>query len=292
MDIKEFTNKHYNNQAKFEANHKLPMIFWNPNGVDAWLHNRKYHHLLPLIKQFPDATWLTVGDGRFGSDAFFLRTQGVNAISSSISDSTLKIALERGYIPAYRIENAEQMNRLENEFDFVLCKESYHHFPRPALAFYEMLRVASKALILIEPIEGGMRPLDWLRNTAVKTLLRGDRSALFEPSGNFIYRVTIREVEKMMIAIDGSFIAVKKFNTFYHPKLASQQNGFTVGALLTKFAIAIQNVFSTIGLINFGLATIIIFKGPVRSDLRKALGHQGFELIDLPQNPFIGEHHY
>lgn len=287
MDIKKTIDIQYKNQAKNEANLKLPMIFWNPNGVDVWLHNRMYHHLLTLIKFFPDANWLTIGDGRFGSDAFFLRTQGANVVSSSISDSTLKIALERGYISTYRIENAEQMNSKENEFDFVLCKESYHHFPRPALAFYEMLRVASIALILIEPIEGGLRLLDWLKNTAVKNMLRGDRSALFEPSGNYLYRVTIHEVEKMMTAINGSFIAVKKFNSFYHPKLASQQYGLTVGALLTRFAIFIQNVFSRTGLMNFGLATIIIFKGPVQSDLRKVLGHQGFKLIDLPQNPYL-----
>jgi hypothetical protein len=287
MEIKEFLEKQYTHQANNEANFKAPMIFWNPDGVDAWLHNRKYITVLPLIQHYPDARWLTIGDGRFGSDAFFLKTHGANAIPSSISDTTLKIAVERGYFPTYLIENAEHMDSKDNEFDFVLCKESYHHFPRPALGFYEMLRVASKALILIEPIEGCFRPLDFLKNTAVKKLLRGDRSALFEPSGNFIYRLTIREVEKMMSAINGPVIAVKKFNTFYHPKLASQKNGPTVGAWLTKLAITIQNVFSAIGLMNFGLATIIIFKAPLPNALRNALQRDGFDFIDLPQNPYL-----
>jgi len=287
MKLNTFISNHYQKQAESEAGYKLPMIFWNPDGVDAWLHNRKYESLLSLIAHFPQATWLTVGDGRFGSDAYYLRSQGANATPSSISDATLRIAVEKGYLPSYRVENAEQMQSQDNEFDFVLCKESYHHFPRPALAFYEMLRVASRALILIEPVEGNFRLLDWLKNTAIKQLIRGDRSALFEPSGNFIYRVTVREIEKMMTAVNGAAIAVKPFNTFYHPKLASQQNGNTLGAILSKAAIGLQNLLCALRLMNYGLATVIIFKTEISDDLRAKLKSHGYQLIDLPRNPYL-----
>lgn len=75
---------------------------------------------------------------------------------------------------------------------------------------------------------------DWIRNSAVKKFIRGDQSALFEPSGNFIYRISVREIEKMMTAINNPTIAVRFFNTFYHPKLASQKYGLNPGILLTK----------------------------------------------------------
>jgi len=265
------------------------MVFLTPEGVDPWLHNRKYERILPLIQSFPDATWLTIGDGHFGSDAYFLLTHGAKAIPFNISDSTLKIALERGNIPEYKIENAENMLSSDNEFDFILCKESYHHFPRPILAFYEMLRAASRAVILIEPIEGPNRLMDWLKSTAIKNFLRGDQTALFEPTGNILYRVSIREIEKIMIGLNGSLIAVRFFNTFYHPKLASQKNGRTVGAILTKLAIYFQDVLCFLGLMNFGLATIIVFKSSVSPEIKKTLIKNGFRLIHLPKNPYLTE---
>lgn len=289
MNMKEWLEKHYKSQTHHEAEYNLPMMFWMPEGVDAWLHNRKYAQILPLIRSFPDANWLTIGDGRFGADAYYIQTHGGNAVPSSISDSTLKIALERGYIKEYKIENAEKMQSVDNEFDFVLCKESYHHFPRPSLALYEMLRVASQAVVLIEPIEGASRFLDWLRNTVVKKFIRGDQTALFEPSGNFIYRASIREIEKMMTSINGSLIAVKQFNSFYHPSLASQKIGFTPGALLTKGAIFLQDLLGFFGLMNYGLATIIIFKIPCPPALQKILKKSGFHLIHLPKNPYLSD---
>jgi SAM-dependent methyltransferase len=289
MKTNDWIKKLYEFQSQHEAEYKLPTAYWMPEGVDAWLHRRKLIQVLPLIQNSPDSKWLTIGDGRFGSDAYFLNKMGVHAVASSISDATLKVALERGYIQEYKVENAERMTSSDGEFDYVLCKESYHHFPRPPLAFYEMLRVASKAVILIEPIEGPNRLLDWLRNSVVKKLVRGDQSALFEPSGNFIYRVSIREIEKMMNAINGSIIAVRFFNTFYHPKLASQINGFTIGSLLTKLAISIQDLLCHLRLMNYGLATIIAFKTPATPEIQQALRDSGYHLIYLPQNPYLSD---
>lgn len=289
MKKEAWTEKFYKNQVQHEAETNLPMIFWMPEGVDAWLHDRMYEQILPLIQSFPDANWLTIGDGRFGADSYYIQTHGGNAVPSSISDSTLKVALERGYIKEYKIENAENMQSGDNEFDFILCKQSYHHFPRPSLALYEMLRVASQAVVLIEPIEGANRLMDWLRNTVIKKVVRGDQTALFEPSGNFIYRVSIREIEKMMISINGSLIAVKQFNSFNHPKLVSQKIGFTPGAIFTKGAIFIQDILCFLGLMNYGLATIIIFNNSCTPELQNSLRKSGFHLIHLPKNPYLSE---
>lgn len=287
MKSNEWLEKNYQLQSQHEAGFKLPTIFWKPEGVDAWLHKRMYDQTLSLVKAFPDSTWLTIGDGRYGADAYYLQTHGVRATASSISEATLKEALEQGYIKTYRIENAENLQSKDNEFDFVFCKESYHHFPRPPLAFYEMLRVASKGVILIEPVEGPSRFFDWLRKTAVKRLIRGDQTALFETSGNFIYRISIREIEKMMTAINGCCIAVRLYNSFYHPKLASQSMGLTLGALLTRFAIFMLDVLAFLRLMNYGMGTIIVFKDPITPVVRKSLRQSGFRLIDLPKNPYL-----
>ena len=40
--------------------------------IDAWRHKRMYDNLLPLIKNYPFSKWLTIGDGRYGTDANYL----------------------------------------------------------------------------------------------------------------------------------------------------------------------------------------------------------------------------
>lgn len=51
----------------------------------------------------------------------------------------------------YEMENAECLSFESKSFDLVLCKEGLHHLARPALGFYEMLRISNDAVILIEP---------------------------------------------------------------------------------------------------------------------------------------------
>lgn len=121
--------------------------------VDAWRHNRMYRCLDPLLSRFPGSRWLTVGDGRYGTDAHYLETHGVQAIATDISDTMLRRAKEDGFIKEYSKENAEKPSFGDGTFDFALCKEAYHHCPRPMLAVYEMLRVARSGIVLIEPDE-------------------------------------------------------------------------------------------------------------------------------------------
>jgi SAM-dependent methyltransferase len=113
--------------------------------------NACYRLLLPLIETDLDARWLTVGDGRFGSDARFLKQHGVSAHASDWSPQLLQIAAERGLIDEFSRQNAENLTFDDASFDYVYCKESLHHFPRPFIALHEMFRVARKAVILQEP---------------------------------------------------------------------------------------------------------------------------------------------
>jgi SAM-dependent methyltransferase len=245
--------------------------------------------VLPLVRAYPDASWMTIGDGGYGSDAFVLQARGADVTASSLHDATLLAAVERGYIRRYRTENAEFLSASDGSYDFVLCKESYHHFPRPAVAFYEMLRVASRAVVLIEPVEDRPRPLD-AGKQALKKLIRGDTSFVFESSGNFLYRVSVREIEKMMAALGGSYIAVKRFNDFFHSRLACDRNyGLSLGRVGTRAGILVQNLLCGARLLNHGLATIIAFKSEPGVEVLRALKREKFRLYRLPRNPYAEE---
>lgn len=280
-------SRHYNH-TRASAEEELPSCYSSPTSIDAWRHNRMKRTIIPLIKGCPGATWMTVGDGAYGSDAHFLRENGADVLATNINDDRLKIALEKGFIDKFKAENAENISFADNSFDFVLCKESYHHFPRPPIAFYEMLRVAMRAVVLIEPQETcNKKILDYTKKF-VKKILRKQKSTLFELSGNYIFRVNIREIEKMMTSLNHEIIAIRMLNDFFHPRLSNAESErLSFPFLVTKFVIGVQNILCTLKLLDCGLATIIAFKQVPPDALQLMLRHNAFRIINLPQNPFL-----
>jgi SAM-dependent methyltransferase len=265
----------------------VPSCYTAPDSIDAWRHRRMLDTLLPLLQTHPNASWLTLGDGNYGSEAHYLQAQGADATASSITDATLGSAHERGYIRKYRAENAEALSVASGSFDYVMCKESYHHFPRPPLAFYEMWRAARSAVVLIEPMDGPRRMLHWFKYLA-KRLLRGDSTDQFENSGNFIFRVNVREVEKMATALNAASLAVKRYNDCYYAKAARDRRGApTAGNLITNLLLLAQDLLCALRLLNHGLVTVIVFKDEMDAPLCERLERAGFGVVRLPKNPYV-----
>lgn len=282
-------DKQRNNEQLVFKEQRLPPCYANPTSIDAWRHRRMHESLMPLLRDHPGARWLTVGDGNYGSDAHFLKENGADVLASSLTDEHLVVAKEKGFIDEYRAENAEKLSAADGAFDFVLCKESYHHFPRPPIALYEMLRVARRAVILIEPQETARKVLDYAKDI-IKRLIRKDASTSFEPSGNFIFRVNIHEIEKMMIALNYEVVATRKFNDFYHPRVSSKEYApFSMPVIITKFGIFIQNILCASKALDYGLATVMAFKEKPGRDLLRELERHGFKVSFLPKNPYLKE---
>jgi SAM-dependent methyltransferase len=276
----------YRLQAKSEDDMALPSRYTAPDSVDNWRHTRMLNSTRPLVATYPKATWVTVGDGRYGSDAAYLHSRGAAVTATTLTDERLRIAHERGFIPAYQAENAERMSFPDESVDFVLCKEAYHHFPRPPVALYEMLRVARRAVVLIEPIDNP-RLLDAAKRL-VKRLIRGDRETQFEPSGNFLYRLSLHEMEKLMTAIGEHTIAFKGINDFYHPRFAAlDATSMNIGSSVSRLGIAVQDALSACGLLGFGLGCVIIFRAEPDEMCISSLLNAGFRMIQLPRNPYV-----
>lgn len=275
----------YRQQAASEDAMGMPSRYTAPDSVDNWRHTRMLDSTRPLLATYPQATWITVGDGRYGSDAAYLHSRGAAVTATTLTDERLRIAFERGYIPAYQAENAERMSLGDESVDFVLCKEAYHHFPRPPVALYEMLRVARRAVVLIEPIDNP-RLLD-AGKRLVKRLIRGDREMQFEPSGNFLYRLSLREMEKLMSAVGGRTIAFKGINDFYHPRFAaSDATRMNLGSGVSRLGVAVQDALSACGLLGFGLGCVIVFRAEPDEMCASSLRSAGFRIIQLPRNPY------
>lgn len=279
--------RHSNNEFIRSQSESLPSSYINPNSIDAWRHLRMHETILPLLKYYTKSTWMTIGDGNFGSDANFLIKHGMDVIATSLNDNSLSIAKEGGYIEKYKVENAENISFSDSAFDFVFCKEAYHHFPRPPIAFYEMLRVSSKGIVLIEPQESSRKILNFLKDI-FKKWIRKDKTMLFEKSGNFIYKINIREIEKMMTALNYKVVVSKKLNDFYFPKYSGRlANKWSYPLLITKFGCFFQNILGSLNLIDFGGVCIIAFKDTPPDDLLLQLKRSNFNIHLLPDNPFL-----
>ncbi len=57
----------------------------DPGTVNSWRFDRMYDLATPVVEVYPDAQWLTVGDGRYGLDAIHLQRRGARALPTESS---------------------------------------------------------------------------------------------------------------------------------------------------------------------------------------------------------------
>jgi len=269
------------------AQEELPASYMAPETIDAKRHDRMLDFLKPLIDADVKARWVTMGDGKHGADAYYLKRQGLDVLATSLTDFTLKEAKNAGYLDEIAAVNAEDIVFEEDSFDYVLCKEAYHHFPRPPLAFYEMLRVAKKGVVLIEPYDGPRRMLDFIKEPLKRLLWGKDETINFEPSGNYIYRVNPREIYKAMTALGYPFVAYKTFNVLYLPSVAGAKAEKSFGSFVWKATLFLQDILSGLKLVNPASVVILAMKDEPSHVVKTALSKEGYKLCDLPQNPYV-----
>ncbi len=263
--------------------------------LDFWRHQRM---LLP-IKAFIQRgeKWLTIGDGRYGTEANFLIKSGVNAHASDLSDELLKISKNTGFINEFSKQNAEDLKFDDNSFDYVLIKESLHHCPRPWLAINEALRVCRRGVILIEPNDqhsNGFNLLKFFINI-LKKMIRKDNNFSdynFEEVGNFIFTLNLREVEKYMLAMHYRNLAFIKMNDFYIKGVEEVKvNKFTYKnfkkTILLKSVILIKNILCFFRISQSSLISIVLFKEAPTIKTQMNLKKHNWIFRKLPKNPYL-----
>lgn len=261
--------------------------------IAFWLQNRMWSLINPFIKK--GDRWLTVGDG-YGLDAHYLLGKGVEACSTDISDTFLSLSKENGFIKDFSIENAEKLRYQDQIFDFVLCKESYHHFPRPYLAVYEMLRVAKKGIMLIEPNDPiSQMPLllamvnimDRLDMNLVEKFWKNRFS--FETVGNYVFKLSLRECEKISMGINLPALAYKGINNSYYTPETGNEIASEHSPSLKKIKrkIAWDNFLARCGIVPYQLLSVVLFKE--KPDLFEimTLKENGYQYREFPQNPYL-----
>ncbi|RAP32259.1 hypothetical protein DID76_00755 [Candidatus Marinamargulisbacteria bacterium SCGC AG-414-C22] len=295
-----FNNKSYQKHIDHELKCQHNEIAFNNtfsfDTVDYWRHERMLSFINPIISTYPKSSWLTIGDGRFGSDANYLKRKGIdNVHASSISTHTLIHSHEKGYINKYSAQNVESLTFDDNSFDFILCKEAFHHFPRPYLGLYEMTRVAKKGVILIEPYDPYVydKLITHLSRTfkdKIKTIMGKeiDRNC-FEESGNYKYMLSEREIEKYAIAAEAKTIIFHKLNdTFIDGGQTEKVSDNSKLFKKIKKSIRYKNVLCTLGLSSYAIICSLINLSTDKMELEKIYKKNKINIkkYTLPQNPY------
>lgn len=281
-----------------EQRHKVALTWLeNADTLDRWRHDRIYNLVKPVIEYDRKYSWLTVGDGRYGTDAHALMSMGANRVyCTDISDTLLKIGHEKGFIGDYSAQNAENLDFDDETFDFVFCKEAYHHFPRPHIALHEMLRVSRRGVVLVEPRDQKVdrATLNFILPLAKRLLGRGgDRHQhAFEPVGNYVFSISEREIEKIQLGMHRRCVAFNEINDFYQEGIEFIDLGTSDPAgkkkiSRVKFLISLRDFLCRLGLVKSGLLASILFKSPPSPELVHLLQQKRWTVKTLPENPYI-----
>ena len=257
-----------------------------------------YDTITPVAGYYKDGKWLTLGDGRFGLDSYSLKKIfGLCAFPTDISENMLEEGKKKGLINDYSVENAESLSFQDNQYEVVFCKEAFHHFPRPILALYEMIRVAKECVVLIEPLDRGFDKIDKKAYilSAAKILFNFflnrkygpylpvvyNIGAGYEGSGNYIYPVSNRELNKIVHGMNLGGLAYYTFNDVYEKGVefeTADKNNEMFKRIKSKIRRLDKSGIK-------GLTTTIIFKNKVNHKLKRDMLGFGYVFPEKKDNP-------
>jgi SAM-dependent methyltransferase len=126
-----------------------------------------------------------------GGEATYLANRGLHHVTASdFSPRALEHCRRRDPRLATLCLDAEQLEVADASYDLVLVQDGLHHLPRPVLGLTEMLRVARRAVVVIEPHEGLVTRWlgrEWERNgAAVNWVFRWDERMLLQTVRSYL----------------------------------------------------------------------------------------------------------
>ena len=249
------------------SNQKKILTWLKDDTLDFWRHFRKIENLKPLIDHSPNARWLTVGDGRFGTDAHNLKKIGAKKVhATDLYTILLKEGKNLNFIDEYSKENIENLSFNDNAFDYILCKETLHHLPRPYFGLYELIRVSKNGVVIIEPRDRLIDTtiMDFIPIFIRKILRYKVVEHDFENVGNYVYSLSVREIEKFMLGLNYNLYAIKYINDSYEAGVEYvniKPNNFKdlVFVFKIKFKILLRNFLDFIHIRKSNYICAIIF---------------------------------
>ncbi len=274
----ELQRQHWIDDGASPERLRVHESWFREDHIDFWRHERMYEAVFECLSHSKLQPWLTLGDGRYGLDAIRMMRRGFqDVMATDLGDQLLRISFEAGALKKYSAENAEKLSFTDQSFDYVLCKESFHHFPRPMLALYEMLRVARKGVVLIEPQDPY---IDF-------PVMPGKRSAAYESDGNYLYSLSRAELEKVALGLNLPAVAFKNiydiFRTGLELEPATDSN-----PVFLSFKEQVRDLEARCekGESKYNVLMAVIFQEMPEDDTIAVFLERGWTVDKLERNPF------
>ena len=266
--------------------------YWD--SPDVRVHTEVLDSLNPVFETPPVHKILTIGDGRGGLEARYLKGLGHHVVASDLSPHRLPGVKEAGLIDDYLQLNAENLDVPDASFDFAFAKEMLHHCQRPYLALYEMLRVARRGVVIIEPHYRFPSTIRSCLRQKIRKLFRRDGATgpvllprvHYEPSGNLLYRFNPLELTQCALGMGITSVAFR-----YCRHFLNCPDGSMSGQELDKWIrkkkrkLAIKEMLN--GKQHRALLCFMIFRGGIDGQLRNRLVAAGFHIPSLKPNPIL-----
>jgi ubiquinone/menaquinone biosynthesis C-methylase UbiE len=299
MDNTELSYRAHTINLESKINEKDERLFHiiNKNCIGYQTINQTLSIIEPFLGN--KKTWLTIGDYN-GLEANFLENRHQETIASDISDVFLNEAFKQGLIKKYSVVNVEKIHFPDDTFDYTFCKEAFHHFPKAYIGLYEMIRCSKDAVIIIEPIDiiTKMPVLLFIKNMTdrispklINKIWRNRYS--FEIVGNYVFKISEREIEKIAMGMGLCSIAFKKINiivdlnmdkSFVHEVPMNKKYWKKLQNRL-KFI----NMLSYLHIIPYNHLCCVLFKKSPDERVIEGMKILGYTYIELPKNPYTAK---
>lgn len=161
--------------------------------LTRYLRDRRLHLALDAVRKLAggsiESLSVLVVCGGVGGEATFFANNGFSEVTNTdFSENALDVCKHRDPRLKTRLLNAEAMDLDDLSYDLVVVQDGLHHLPRPALGLNEMIRVARRAVLVLEPHTG------WVAK-AIGTKWERQFGAV-----NFVYRWNLESFRQVILS--------------------------------------------------------------------------------------------
>jgi hypothetical protein len=111
---------------------------------------------------------------------------------------------------------------------------------------------------------------------------------MFEEAGNYVYCIFKREIKKVALGLNLKTVAFKGLNVSYIKGVEFEKRSPDSKLFKkVKMILTFYDFLCKIKVKQPGLLTAIIFKQLPNKEIRKELISAGYEVVDLPLNPYV-----
>lgn len=200
-----------------------------------------------------------------GRELSLFSKHGVLVTATDLTTKHLQPLVDEGCLASAESQDAERLSFPDESFDYGFVNAGLHHLLHPHAGLVELMRTSRQAAIFIESQDSLLHSMGKLMG----------RNADFEPAGNYVYRWSIREIQKIALSAHAHSFAVK---TYFLPILVRMRGIRGNRKLIWQKAIAGANTL----LSPFGnLLITCIFKRPPSAEQVAYFRAHGFRFFDL-----------